>query len=243
MESMSEHTVVVTGGGSGIGLALATRFLAQGNIVIIVGRRAEKLAEAKAAHPDFETVVGDVETAAQREALFAKLIAAYPAINVFVHNAGIQRSMDLTEGLTPNWDTIASEININYAGVIHLSLLLIPHLKTKPFSTLVTVTSGLSFAPFASVPVYSSTKAAMHSFTWSLRHQLRETPIRVIEIIPPAVATDLQAPGLHKFGVNVDVFADSVFERLSAGETEIGFGTAEERRIPFPQLLKAASSN
>ncbi|EQC32206.1 hypothetical protein SDRG_09958 [Saprolegnia diclina VS20] len=122
-------------------------------------------------------------------------------------------------------------------------MLLIPHLASKPFSALWTVTSGLSFAPLASVPIYSSTKAALHSFTWSLRHQLADTSVRVIEILPPAVDTDLQAPGLHTFGVNVDVFADSILERLSAGETEIGYGMAESSRVAFRSAFEIAFGN
>ncbi|ETV85194.1 hypothetical protein H257_03018 [Aphanomyces astaci] len=204
MESVSGHTIVVTGGASGIGLALAIRFLQSGNTVILVGRRLSKLQEAKAAHPGFHIVVGD-------------------------------RTVDLKQGVTPDWDTISSEININYAGVVHTTLLWTPFLLKKPFAAFVNVTSGLSFAPLASVPVYSSTKAALHSFTWSLRYQLANTSIKVIEVIPPAVDTDLQAPGLHTFGVNVDEFADAVYARLGAGEVEIGFGMAEAARLAFRQ--------
>ncbi|KAF0698211.1 Aste57867_11196 [Aphanomyces stellatus] len=233
MDSVTGHTIVVTGGASGIGLALAIRFLQSGNTVIIVGRRADKLQEAKTAHPGFVTVVGDVGTAQSREALFLLLTTQYPAIDVFVNNAGIQRSVDITQGVTPDWTTIESEININYAGVVHTSLLWVPFFVKKPFAAIINVTSGLSFAPLASVPVYSSTKAALHSFTWSLRYQLASTPIKVIEILPPAVDTDLQAPGLHTFGVNVDEFADSIFARLAAGEDEIGFGMAENSRVAF----------
>ncbi|KAF0741365.1 hypothetical protein Ae201684_003475 [Aphanomyces euteiches] len=233
MDSMSGHTVVFTGGASGIGLALAIRFLQSGNKVILVGRRANKLNEAKAAHPDFHTVVGDMTTPESREALFLLLTTQHPDIDVFVHNAGIQRAVDLKEGLVSDWKTVSSEIDINYAGVIHMTMLWIPHFLKKPFAAFITVTSGLSFAPLANVPVYSSTKAALHSFTWSLRYQLADTPIKVIEILPPAVDTDLQAPGLHTFGVNVDEFADAVYGRLSAGEDEIGYGLAETGRVAF----------
>ncbi|RHY24728.1 hypothetical protein DYB32_008719 [Aphanomyces invadans] len=237
MESLTGHTVVITGGASGIGLALAIRFLQSGNTVILVGRRLAKLQEAKAAHPGFHIVVGDVGTPQGREALFLLLTQEHPSIDVFVNNAGIQRAMDITQGVTPDWATIESEININYTGVIHTTLLWTPFFLKKPFAAFVNVTSGLSFAPLATVPVYSSTKAALHSYTWSLRYQLAKTPIKVIEVIPPAVDTDLQAPGLHTFGVNVDEFADSIYTRLEAGEVEIGFGIAEHSRTAFRQAF------
>jgi uncharacterized oxidoreductase len=115
---------------------------------------------------------------------------------------------------------------INLEAPVHLTQLLYPHLSGRPDAAVVNVTSGLSFVPLANVPVYCATKAALHSFTLSLRWQLRETGIEVVEIIPPAVDTDLQAPGLHTFGVNVDEFADHVFQELEKGETEIAYGTA-----------------
>ena len=101
-----------------------------------------------------------------------------------------------------------------------------PHLQGKPNAAIANVTSGLSFVPLANVPVYCATKSALHSFTLSLRWQLRDTGVEVVEIIPPAVDTDLQSPGLHTFGVNVDEFADQVFTELEACKTEIAYGTA-----------------
>jgi uncharacterized oxidoreductase len=118
-----------------------------------------------------------------------------------------------------------------------LTRLFYPHLAGKNGAAIVNVTSGLSFAPLANVPVYCATKAALHSFTLSTRWQLRETAIEVIEVIPPAVDTDLQAPGLHTFGVNVDEFADHVFAQLEAGKTEIAYGTAEMSRSASREQL------
>jgi uncharacterized oxidoreductase len=218
------NTILVTGGGSGIGLAFVKRFAERGNNVIICGRREDKLAEAKAAVPGIRTRVCDVADRRDREALAAWAVSEFPDLNVLINNAGVQRRVDMTQ--PEDWSATASEIAINFEAPIHLSRLFYPHLASKDPAAIVNVTSGLSFVPLANVPVYCATKAALHSFTLSLRWQLKETPVEVVEIIPPAVNTDLQAPGLHTFGVNVDEYADYVFEKLEAGDTEIAYGTA-----------------
>jgi uncharacterized oxidoreductase len=120
------------------------------------------------------------------------------------------------------------EIAINFESVVHLSALFIPHLLSQQRAAIVNVTSGLSFVPMASAPIYSATKAALHSFTLSLRHQLADTPIQVLEIIPPAVDTDLGGPGLHTFGVPVDEFADAVMARIQAGDQEAAYGFSQQ---------------
>lgn len=220
------NTILITGGASGIGLAFAERFLAANNEVIICGRRADKLQEAKEKHPQIHTRVCDVAEESEREDLFTWAAAEFPNLNVLVNNAGIQRRVNLTEN--ENWQRTRTEIAINFDAPIHLSRLFIPHLRKQKTAAIINVTSGLSFAPLADVPIYSATKAAFHSFTLSLRHQLRDAPIKVIEIAPPAVDTDLGGVGLHTFGVNLDEFADAVFARLADGETEIAYGSAEK---------------
>jgi uncharacterized oxidoreductase len=221
---LTDNTILVTGGATGIGLALAKRFFDRGNEVIICGRREDRLAEIKEAFPEIHTRVCDVAEAGQRAELAYWLISEFPALNVLVNNAGIQRRIDLTA--TEDWNETRSEIAINLEAPIHLTQLLYPHLATMTDVAIMNVTSGLSFTPLANVPVYCATKAALHSFTLSLRWQLKETEVEVVEIIPPAVDTDLQAPGLHTFGVNVDEFADHVFKGLEAGSVEIAYGTA-----------------
>ncbi|MBD2722673.1 SDR family oxidoreductase [Hymenobacter armeniacus] len=228
--NLSTNTVLLTGGATGIGLALAVRFLRAGSTVIIVGRRAEKLAEAQQLYPGLITRVADVADAAERAELARWATATYPRLNVLVNNAGIQNRVQLAEP-GADWDHLRQEIVINVEAPIHLSTLLIPHLRGQAHAAIVNVTSGLSFAPAAFAPIYSATKAALHSFTLSLRHQLQPTGISVLEIVPPAVNTDLGGPGLHTFGVNVDEFADSVMARLAAGEEEVGFGTSEQARL------------
>ncbi len=221
------NVVLVTGGGSGIGLALARRFLDAGSEVIVCGRRDAQLRAAAAAHPGLETRVCDVARADERAALAAWLVEAHPGFNVLVNNAGIQRRVRLLE--PEDWDATRSEIAINLEAPIDLTLRLLPHLRTRDNAAVVNVTSGLAFSPLATVPVYCATKAALRSFTLSLRHQLADTAVRVVEVIPPAVDTDLGGPGLHTFGAPLDPFADAVMARMGAGELEVAYGTADDR--------------
>ncbi len=222
------NTVLVTGGASGIGFALAERFLAAGSEVILCGRREEKLREAQEKHPALELRVCDVAAEADRVALFHWAVGEFPRLNVLVNNAGIQRRIQLDQ--PEDWGETEQEIAINFDAPVHLSRLFIPHLQRQQRPAILNVTSGLSFVPMASAPVYSATKAALHSFTLSLRHQLAGTPIEVIEIIPPAVNTDLGGAGLHTFGVPVDEFADAVMAGLRKGDAEIAYGFAQQAR-------------
>ena len=235
--NLTGNTIFITGGGSGIGLAFAKRFLDRGNTVIICGRRTEVLAEVKEQYPELHTHVCDLAEPGARENMAEWLIEEFPDLNVIVNNAGIQRSVDISQ--QEEWSATHQEIAINFEAPIHLSRLLYPHLATKQNAAIVNVTSGLSFMPLASVPVYCATKAAFHSFTLSLRRQLADSAIEVIEIIPPAVDTDLQAPGLHTFGVNVDEFADDIFLGLERGQQEVAYGTAMQASRASREQLDA----
>jgi uncharacterized oxidoreductase len=221
---LTGNTIFITGGGSGIGLAFAKRFLERDNTVIICGRRAEVLAEVKEKYPHIHTHVCDLAEPSARENMADWLIKEFPDLNVLVNNAGIQRSVDLTQ--EGEFSRMHTEIAINLEAPIHMSRLLFSHLASKDNAAIANVTSGLSFMPLASVPVYCATKAALHSFTLSLRRQLAGSSVEVVEIIPPAVDTDLQAPGLHTFGVNVEEFADDIFLGFERGQQEIAYGTA-----------------
>jgi uncharacterized oxidoreductase len=227
--NLSGNTVLVTGGASGIGLALASRFLAAGSRVIVCGRRHAALRDAVEAHPELVTRACDLARADERESLAEWVVDAFPDLNVLVNNAGIQRRFQLTD--PESWETTHHEIAINLDAPIHLGMLLLPHLQAKPSAAIVNVTSGLAYVPFVAAPVYSATKAALHSYTLSLRHHLADTSVRVIEIVPPAVNTDLGGPGLHTTGEPLDAFADAVVAHIAAGELEIGYGSAEHRRL------------
>ena len=226
---LASNTILITGGGSGIGLALAERFLRLNNQVIICGRREQKLAEVKQRHPSMLTRVCDVSSSSGREQLAEWATNTFPALNVLVNNAGIQRRVPLTT--ERNWQAMHEEIAINLDAPLHLTTLFLDHLLRRAAdlkvgatnqknAAIVNVTSGLAFVPLAETPVYCATKAALHSFTLSLRHQLSGTPVEVVEIIPPAVDTDLGGPGLHTFGVPVDEFADAVMTELADGSVE-----------------------
>jgi uncharacterized oxidoreductase len=227
---LRDNTVVITGGGTGIGYALAQRFAQAGSRVIICGRRAGILREAQEMCPQLETYQVNVEDNAERLRMFRELTDSYPDINILVNNAGIQiHPPRLVKEQV--WQRHEQEISINLEAPLHLSMLFTPHLASKDRAAIVNITSGLAFVPLAFVPTYSATKAGLHSFTQSLRFQLKETSVEVYEVAPPAVDTDLGGPGKHTFGVNVDDFADHVMSKLAEGTLEFGYETSELSRV------------
>jgi uncharacterized oxidoreductase len=191
--NLSDNTVFVTGGGSGIGRGLAESFHQLGNKVIISGRREDVLEQTVKANPGMEFVVLDVNDSQSIRDAAAKIVQRYPDLNVLINNAGIMRVEDLKK-LPDGLKDSEAMINTNLLGPIRLTAALLPHLQKQPDSAIINVSSGLGFVPLPITPTYSATKAALHSYTVSLRVQLAATPVEVIEIIPPAVATDL-TPG------------------------------------------------
>jgi uncharacterized oxidoreductase len=229
MMRLSGNTVLITGGAAGIGFAFAERFLKAGNKVIVCGRREAKLEEAKEKYPEIVTYVCDVTKESDRIALFDRVTSEHPEVNVLVNNAGIQQRYHvLKTNAKEDWSYYSQEIAANIEAPFHFSMLFAPYFANKDYGAILNVSSGLAFTPMAIAPIYSATKAAVHSFTMSLRHQLEDTPIDVIEIAPPAVNTDLGGAGLHTFGTPVDEFADAIFEGLEAGKIEIGYARAEK---------------
>ncbi len=189
--NMTDNTILITGGGTGIGRALAEAFQKSGNAVVITGRRREPLEEACAANPGMSWATLDVADADAIKRFAAKIVVEHPALNVVIHNAGIMVAEEITRmDLAVPEATIAT----NLLGPIRLTAALLPHLGRQARASVVTVSSGLAFVPLAMTPTYCATKAAIHSWSQSLRHQLRDTTIEVVEIVPPAVATDLM-PG------------------------------------------------
>jgi uncharacterized oxidoreductase len=191
--NISGNTILITGGGSGIGRALAVALQAEGNEVIVTGRREAALKETVADNPGMHYAVLDVADPRAITKFAAQVAGDYPALNVVINNAGIMVAEDL---LAEPFDlgVVEATITTNLLGPIRLTAALLPHLRQQPSATVMTVSSGLAFVPLTATPTYSATKAAIHSWSQSLRHQLRDTNIDVIEISPPGVATDLM-PG------------------------------------------------
>jgi len=226
---LNGRCVLITGGASGLGLALARRFWAAGNKVIICGRREERLAAAELELPGLVPIRCDLSLESERIRLFKTVTSRHPEFDVLVNNAGIQnRPPPLLE--QQDWLAYEREISTNLGSPVHLSLLFLEHLRRLPAAAIVNVTSGLAFSPLAFMPMYCATKAALHSFTLSLRHQLKETSVAVIEIIPPKVQTDLGGVGLHDDGVALEDFVDHAWRELGTGAIEFGFGSSERNR-------------
>lgn len=188
---MSGNTILITGGGSGIGRELARRFQELGNAVIVAGRRQDALEETIDGRDGMHAMTLDVEDADAVEAFGTRLLAEHPAINVLVNNAGIMRREDLTG--SRDLRDAEETISINLLGPVRLTNALVDHLARREGAAIVNVSSGLAFVPLSGTPTYNATKAAIHSYTVSLREQLKGR-VEVIELVPPAVRTEL-TPG------------------------------------------------
>ncbi|MDD5456215.1 MAG: SDR family NAD(P)-dependent oxidoreductase [Candidatus Margulisbacteria bacterium] len=241
--NVSNNTILITGGASGIGYALAEAFLVSGNKVIICGRRERKLQEAQSHHPELFIKVCDVSIQEERQELVNWATTKFPELNVLVNNAGIQRDIDITKGAD---DIIRGEdeLKINLEAPIMLSAMFVPYMSGKKNAVIINVSSGLGFIPAARMPVYSATKAGLHAFSMSLRHQLQKVGIEVYEIVPPGLDTDLNAEGRKRrktpfFGVGPKEFVVSVMNDLKNNVQEIGFGfTADIKKISREELDK-----
>jgi uncharacterized oxidoreductase len=216
--------ILVTGGASGIGLGIVERLLKDKHTVIVCGRREDVLKELTTRYPVVITKKCDLESVAEREALYNWIAKEHNDLNVLINNAGIQNWMSPADD---NFFTRAQqEIAINIEAPLHLVSLF---LKLPALDTIMNVTSGLAFSPFAKVPVYSATKAFFRSFTLSLRYILKDRNINVIEIVPPALKTDLGGKGLHDHAPEVGPFIESIFEQLQQGKNELTYGMSANR--------------
>ncbi|WP_217482597.1 SDR family oxidoreductase [Sphingomonas sp. CL5.1] len=233
---MSGNSILVTGGGSGIGLGLAQALHARGNRVVICGRDRLRLEAAARGTPGLVPLYADISTVAGRDALLADTLAIAPDLNVLINNAGIQRRVEFSADLA-SWAERAREIAVNLEAPIHLAALFLPLLRERRAATIVNVSSGLAFLPVTFAPVYAATKAGLHSFTMTLRADLSGSSVSVIEVIPPMVDTGLGGAGIHASGVSVDIFVEAVMERIAAGETEIGYGLSDILRNADRQEL------
>jgi uncharacterized oxidoreductase len=230
----SGNTILVTGGATGIGFSLAEEFVKLGNEVIICGRREDKLEEAKNKLPQIHTRKCDLSKEDERKSLFEWISSDFPKTNILVNNAGIQRMVDLKKG-TEELFSGEDEIEINFKAYVNLSAYFIPFLMKQNEAAIVNISSGLGFIPLTITPVYCATKAAIHSFSISLRHQLRNTSVKVFEIIPPTVDTELDKGARAKRrqedrGINPIEVANATIDALEKDKYETGVGRAENLR-------------
>ena len=226
---LSGRTILITGGSAGIGLAFALKFLELGNEVIVTGRRQAVLDGVKAKYPKLHTIQSDVADPAQIAALAARMKAEFPKLDVLMNNAGIFLNKNLR---APAADLagLMLEMNINVGGVIGMTSAFIGILTANK-GTVINVSSGLAFVPLPSAPIYCATKAAIHSYTQSLRFQLEDTGVEVIELMPPAVKTDLTADLVEGDGVTLITTEELVkqsFASLQKGALEIRPGQAQQ---------------
>ena len=231
---MHGNTIFITGGTSGIGRGLAEAFHQRGNQVIITGRRQERLKEICRANPGMRYFVLDVTRPEQITAVSRKAVAEFPGLNCLFNNAGMQVQLDLTPAGTFDDEAVMAEIDTNLLGAIRVAAAFIPHLSTQPGATLVNVSSGLAYIPLARFPVYCATKAAIHSWTLSLRHQLRSSGVNVIELIPPWVATDLggpdkpaPSPASGRGPMPLNAFIAETMKELESGAKELAVAGAK----------------
>lgn len=222
--NIARNTVLITGGGSGIGLALARQLLERNNRVIICGRNEERLKKAKQSFSDLSIFPCDITKADDRVQLERKIRKSYPELNILVNNAAIQTYLDLTRGQSNSKETDI-QIETNFTAAVKLIGLFYPLLEDKAQSAIINVTSDLAFVPMALAPVYCATKAALHSFTVSLRYQLRHTNVKVFEVIPSITDTQLDNLDLKK--VSPEYVADKIIGGISKNRQEIRVGQAK----------------
>jgi uncharacterized oxidoreductase len=228
------NTILVTGGSSGIGLGLAQALLARGNNVIITGRDGSKLRAAVAANPTLVARELDVDDPAAITAFARGLTAEFPGLNVLVNNAGIMRAEDLRAG---DVQTAEATITTNLLGPIRLTAALLPHLLAQRAASILMVSSGLAFVPRALAPTYSATKAAIHSYAQSLRAQLRDTEVEVIELVPPYLQTALMSPA-QATDPNAMPLDDFLSETLELLETAPQAEEILVQRVNFQRLAE-----
>ncbi len=223
------NTVLITGGGTGIGLAVAKLLADKGNHVIVCGRRQEKLDEAKQATPELETHQCDVSEAEAREHLFETIRSNGHSVNVLINNAAIMRHYDLEDPESLDLDTIKRDIETNLLSVIALSTMFLPSLREQDGATIVNVSSPGGVVPVTGVPIYCATKAALHSYTMSLRYSLGDS-VKVIEVYPPSVDTEMMS-SVKLPTITCEDFAKRLLPRLEKGQEEIWVGEANVLKV------------
>lgn len=237
---LTGNTILITGATSGIGLGLAKAFWKSNNKVIICGRRKERLEAIEEKHSGMITRVCDLLKEEERVQLHKWITTNHPELNVLVNNAGIQLKFDLAHPV--NMDRVRSEMDINFNGPVHLSSLFAEQLSDKQNAAIINISSGLAFTPKASMPVYCASKAALHSYTLSLRYQLANTKVKVFEIIPPSVDTELgldhrEDPSQTHGGMPVDEFIEKTMGALENDKFEAAIGQSQNLYMKREELF------
>ena len=231
---LTGRTILITGGSAGIGLAFALKFLELGNKVIVTGRRQAVLDEVKARYPALHTIRGDVADPAQVAALAARVKAEFPRLDVLMNNAGICHPQNLRQPAA-QLDGLMAEMDVNVGGVIRITSALVDILTANK-GTIINVSSMLAFVPVPAMPIYSATKAAVHSYTQSLRFQLEDHGVEVIELMPPAVHTDMTSEFPEEVSkITTDELVRQTFAALKAGTLEIRPG--QTNQVAFMRRL------
>jgi uncharacterized oxidoreductase len=226
---LTGRSILITGGSTGIGLAFALKFVELGNEVIVTGRRQEVLDQVITKHPKLHTIQSDVADSAQIAALAARLKADFPKLDVLMNNAGIMLHKNL-KAPAADLEGLTTEMDINLGGVIRMTSALIDILTANK-GTVINVSSGLAFVPLPSAPIYCATKAAVHSYTQSLRFQLEESGVEVIDLMPPGVKTDLTAELAERNAIALMTTDDLIkesFAAFKAGKLEIRPGQSNQ---------------
>ncbi|MES2265042.1 MAG: SDR family NAD(P)-dependent oxidoreductase [Pseudomonadota bacterium] len=231
---LKKKTVLVTGGTSGIGLELARQLLQRENTVIVTGRDHEKLAAAQRQLPDLHCIQSDARDVEAIKALHTRVLQQFPDLDVLVNNAGIMRKIDLRQ--ERDLVDITQEIDINFNSPVRMVQQFLPHLSTRPGAAIINVSSGLAFVPMPISPIYCATKAAMHSFTQSLRVQMAGSNVTVIELAPPGVETPLFRKEFaeemkNEKGMDVAVLVARAIAGIEAGKLEITPGPSMALKI------------
>jgi uncharacterized oxidoreductase len=235
---ITDNTILITGGGSGIGRGLAEAFHALGNKVIIAGRRQSVLEETTNANPGMASVTLDIDDPDAIRSFAQEVTELHPTLNVLINNAGIMRPENLK---APKVEDAEDIITTNLLGPIRLTAALLPHLQKQSSAAIINVSSGLAFVPFPTTPTYSATKAALHSYTVSLRVHLQGTPVEVIEIIPPAVATDL-TPGRTTDDPRMMSVEDFIAETMQLLKTQPTPAEVNVEKVKFLRFAEATGN-
>lgn len=246
---LEKKTVLITGGTSGIGLELAWQLLQRNNTVIVTGRDREKLDAAKRMLPNIHTFESDVSDPAAIKTLYDNVLAKFPDLDVLVNNAGIMRNLNLNHDRDLN--DVTREIEVNLSGPVRMVQQFLPHLKTRPDALILNVSSGLAFIPLPISPVYCATKAAIHSYTQSLRIQLDGTSVTVVELAPPGTETPLfrgefAAEMSGQKGMSVELLVKQTIAGIEAGKLEIRPGLSNVLKIMSriaPQFMLKQMAN